>query len=193
MTREALVEHLQYVSVLTDLYMKSDSAFVERAVNWLSDVEKSLLRLRDPLCSLVASQRGLLLAAKDGVHHPTIAEKPRSRQKAARASGVLVLGRVEEALRTRIAHIDEKLDEMHDKVAQLMALASSKRPLTLPGHAAGNQSLKNLWKELGANEETKSMYNYVGSAIGNADRIYLLQRVIVNLGDSVSGTNKVPN
>ena len=179
LTREQLVEHLQEASALVDRYARNDWEFPTRVTAWMTEVETTLGRLRSPLVSLVAAERGKITAVDDGFRDPEI--EGVNQRKALKATATLALGRVEAALRDEIHRIDARFDEMRERLAQLLALASTSAPIPLPPTEPRQAWLDLVWSGLAVNGETRSLYSYLGAALAPSDRTYLLDEMIRNL------------
>jgi hypothetical protein len=180
LTREMALSRLLEVPRLVDLQRGRDPAFPEQVLAWLGRVEEDFQRLRSPVVALVAGQRAALLAAADGLRDPQLAPGTPAR-KAARAATALCLGRVEAALRQTEAETQARLDQAREKLVQLLAVASAGKPLPLPEGAPREAWLARVWRELGGNPATQSLYAYLSAALRPSDRLYLLGDVLDNL------------
>jgi hypothetical protein len=173
-TREKLMESLLEVSALINLYQGQDAAFLPRTLQWMNDTEAALKQLRSPLSAMCASERGQLLAAIDGFRETDLNAREGSPRKAARAMCALCLGRVEASLRQRVSELDAQLSTAAEKMAQLLALASTRAPLPLPPTEPPSQWLTQVWQHLGSVAETRHLHAYLSSLLSADDRQYLL-------------------
>lgn len=180
-TREALVERLLQVPALISLYQGQDAAFLPTTLQWMSETEALLKQLRSPLTALCASERGRVLAAIDGFRDAELATREGSPRKAARAMGALCLGRVEASLRQRVAELDAQLSTASEKMAQLLALGSTKSPLPLPPTEPHAQWLTQVWLHLGGVAETRHLHAYLSSLLSADDRQHVLGQAIDHL------------
>ncbi len=187
LTREKLLEHLQEVNALVNRYQSRDSVFVAKSLNWLQEVEKSLLQIRSPAASLVAGERARLLAAGDGYRDPSLSDRTTSRRKAILAMTALVVSRVSDNLRGIIADIDAKFDPWRDKMAQLLALATESRPIPLPPTEPRHLWLQNVWRQLGRNGDTHRLFDYLNASMTMSDRLFLLDEMIERLLSESTG------
>lgn len=185
-TREKVLEHLREVPRLADLYRDRDPAFRERVLDWLSQVEESLGRLRNPLASRAAAERTTILAVADGLREPGI-DGSVSVRKATRATVSLALRRVEEALRELVESTDRKLDEGREKMTQLLAVATAAQPIPLPPTEPRQAWLEKVWRSLETSNGTQGMYAYLNAALRPSDRLYLLDEIVTNLVQSAAG------
>ena len=180
-TREKLLDHLQETSHLIDLYQQHEASFVAEVVAWMGRVEESLGQLRLPLSSLVAAERARILAVGDGYRDPALVGERLTARMAARAVASLGLARVQDELRRKVAAIDSQFDAWREKMAQLLAIASVKAPIPLPPSEPREAWLAMVWKGLDVGGEVQGMYRYLGSAMAQGDRTFLLDEVLGNL------------
>lgn len=180
-TREALVERLLQVPALISLYQGQDAAFLPTTLQWMSETEALLKQLRSPLASLCASERGRLLAAIEGFRDAELVTREGSPRKAARAMGALCLGRVEASLRERVGELDARLGVAAEKMAQLLALGSTKSPLPLPPTEPASEWLAQVWQHLAGVAETRQLHAYLSSLLSADDRQYLLAQATEHL------------
>ena len=185
LVRERLNQQLYQVSQLVDLYQARDSNFVGRVVQWLSKVEENLQQLRNPLSSFVGAERAKILAAYDGFRDPNVVDPKITKRKAVMATTSLVLNNVVDRLNETIHQIDEKFDAWREKMTQLLALGSMKKPIPLPPTEPRQEWLKKVWAQLGESEEAKGMYVYLNAVMTQNDRLQLLDELITNtVGDA---------
>jgi len=180
-TREKLMEMLLQVPALISLYQSQDSAFVPSVLQWMTDSENELKRLRSPLASQCATERGRLLASVDGFPDAELRAREGGLRKAARATGALCLGRVEASMRQRVNELDAQLAQATDKMAQLLALGSAQSPLPLPPTEPRSAWLAQVWQQLGGVNETRHLHGYLASLLTASDRLYLLEQATDNL------------
>lgn len=180
-TRERIIGHLQEASRLVDLYQRREPSFPAAVVAWLAGVEESLGQLRLPLTALVASERGRIIAVGDGFRDPALVTERTTPRKATLAVAVLALTRVQEELRRKVAEIDGQFDAWREKMAQFLAIATTKAPIPLPPTEPRDAWLATVWKGLNVNGEVQGMYRYLGAALQPNDRLFLLDEVLGNL------------
>jgi len=179
--REKLTQHLLKIGDIISAYQRHDPAFVDRVVDWLNAVEQDLQQFRNPLASFLASERGKIVAVKDGYRDQQISGEKLSNRKAMSASASLALSRSEEALRTEIHDIDSKFDVCREKMSQLLAVSSSKNPIPFPPGDPRIDWLRQVWANLGKVEEAKAMYNYINAIMQSSDKYHLLDELIGNM------------
>lgn len=181
LTRETLLEHLDDVHDLVTRYTRRET-FLEEVINWMLALEKSLQRMRSPLSSFVASQRGLIMATFDGYRDPAIsAESLKLRKKAERATTMIILNRVSEVLGQRVNDVDNELSALREKMVSFIAAASVKQPLPLPPREPRDQWLVEVWDILGRDQTTLTLYTYLNGSLSKQDRLYLLNDILVDL------------
>jgi len=192
-TRLRLMEKLARVPQLTSAYAGRDAAYVDHVIEWLADVEKTLTELRNPLASMVAIQRADIVSVDDGRIPAEISDRVVNRRKLKRVAASQAMGRTEMALRETIADIDQKFDEVAEKLAQLLAVVSSVQPIAFPPYEPINKWLDEVWKGMSVVAETQGLFTYVSARLTLSDRRYLLQEVLDNLWKNAptSGQTKV--
>jgi hypothetical protein len=179
--REKLVEHLQQSTNLVQLYQNRDGLFAEAVLNWLAATEETLSQLRHPLISLVAAERARILAARDGFREPSLGSARITARKAMSAIAALAIDRVQADLRGAINTVDLRLDAMREKMAQLLAVATTKTPIPMPPTDPRELWLSKVWSGLNVNGDTQGMYRYLCAALTSSDRLQILDEVLTNL------------
>jgi len=180
LTREKLVAHLQLLPPLIDRYQRRDPSFPEKAVAWLTEVERSLLQVRSPLASLVTVSRGRIQAVSDGYRDPTITTERRSKRRSGAATVLLILGHVEAHLRERVNDLDAKLDGWRDKMAEFIAVATSNGTTLPPPSEPREAWLQTIWKSFNVSGENQTKYNYLNATMSRFDRLYILNGLLEN-------------
>lgn len=187
--RERIVEQLLKIPALVDHYRNQNNAFPDLAVQWLQDSERSLESFRLPLVSRLAGLRGMMLAAGDGLSDA--ASQARNQRKARRSATMQLLQQAEEALRSHCQKIDDQLDDYRDKLAQILAVASSRS--ALPGGNAGSISyIDSLWKTATAAQENTTMAQYIAARLSDTDRRYLLMDIVGQMMSAGAVNNNRP-
>lgn len=178
--RESLLARLAQASPLVDLYRTGDSEFVARVIQWLESTEAELLKLRSPLASLCSSERARLLATADGFRDGQLSEAERRPRRAARATAALSLSRVVDAFRAKITEIDSRLDQLREKLAQMIALGSAAGVLALQPIEPRAVWFHLFWDNLGTVAEGQALFTYLSAQLGPTDREYLLNEILDN-------------
>ncbi len=180
-TRELVLGHLAELSTLVNKY-GDRQAYVQEVLAWCMRVEQSLGRVRSPLASLVAAERGRILATPDGLRDPEVKDESNKR-KVTGAMAAVALGRVEGALRGKVAEIDAHFDSLREKLASFLGAVSVKQPIPLPPPVGHEREawIRRVWSSLGSHAETRALYSYLNAAMAPQDRIYLLDDVLTHL------------
>ena len=180
-TREMLLAHLLELPALTDLYAARDPDFVGATLTWLAACEATLQRLRSPLAALVAAERSKILAAGDGYREGGQVAESANPRKVIRVVASRALARAEAELRAVVVATDERLHGLREKMAQLLAVASTAHSLPLPGDMPREQWLSTVWQLLRQSVEGRSMAAYLSGALQPADLWCVLGDTLDNL------------
>jgi hypothetical protein len=180
-TRHKLNHHLLQLPELIDRYAQHDAAFLDDSLAWLTAVEQTLLQLRNPLASQVATARSQVLATKDGYRDQELLAGTTNLRHAQRATAAIVLGRVEAAIRRVVDDLDTQLDGFREKMAQLLAVASRNTPIAIRQGQPREEWLRQIWSNIATTNETWGMYQYLNAAVPRSDLLALLGEVLDNL------------
>lgn len=178
LTREALVGHLVTLREVVDEYVRGDTAFVEQVLKWLADVQETLVKLRSPLASLVATARSTIAAVGDGANPGGMLEGRVSRRKAQRAAASMVLDKVDGALRAKVEELDSRLDVGRERIAQVLAVGHSHVNLKRPEGEVPRSWYSALWVQLGQVDAVHDAHVFVSASFGPSDRAYLLEDLL---------------
>ncbi len=179
-TREMLMEHLLLLPAVMDKYAARDPRFIAAAVEWLSAGEQILARLRNPLTSMLATERSKIVAAQDGYQEPG-GRRQVPAHKAARIAASQALSRAEAELRAVVIDIDARLAPLRDKMAQLLAVASTSQPIPVRGDAPHDEWVHGVWMILKQSYEGRSLAAYLSSALAPSDLRSVLGETLDNL------------
>ncbi len=180
-TRHLLNHHLLELPELIDRYARREPTFLDESLSWLASVEQTLLQLRNPLASQVATARSHILATRDGYRDPELLTGTSNLRQVQRATAAIVLGRVDTALRRVIDNIDTQLDQFREKTAQLLAVASRDTPIAIRPGQPREEWLRSIWSNMVTTNETWGMYQYLNAAVPRGDLLTLLGEVLDNL------------
>ncbi|MBE9042160.1 hypothetical protein IQ235_15375 [Oscillatoriales cyanobacterium LEGE 11467] len=187
--KEQLLNHLEQVSSLTNEYANSNPNYVENIAAWLESAEKILQQFRHPMASTIATERGKVLAMKDGRIDARLVDPSVPKRKAQRIVASACLSGVVSILSEIVEQIDREFDQMKEKIAQLLAISSTREPIPMPPENNSREAwLMGIWKSL-AGGETHSMYQYINTTLPMVDRLYILDRLLDNLLESVEPPN----
>lgn len=179
--REELLAQLGELPALIDLYTNTDGQFVEYALDWLSKCESVLMRFRSPLAGQVANQRGRIVVANDGYQDPLLFHQTMSARKALRITARVALDDAEKVISRRVSAINDELEPLRMKMAQLISIASAIQPIPLPPTEPRTTWLQQAWSGLQVNNDTKPMHTFLSVSLSSVDRLYLLDELLSNL------------
>ena len=179
-TRELLIDKLAELSELQSDFNKTGQ--IQGIEPWLTELEESVGRLRNPLSSVVANTQSEIRAIWGGFRKDGI-DASLPPKKARRIAVSLALIQLSEALTSEVLTIDQKFEMMSDKLAQLLAGASALSPLPAPDNGNMDKWKSNVWKVLGQHEATLGMYTYLSSSLARADREYILGSMLSRLAE----------
>lgn len=185
-TRHKLNHHLLQLPELIDRYEQHEAVFLDDSLSWLTAVEQTLLQLRNPLASQVATARSQVLATKDGYRDQEFLAATINLRHAQRATAAIVLGRVEAALRRVVDDIDTQLGGFREKMAQLLAVASQYTPIAIRQAQPREEWLRHIWSNIATTNETWGMYQYLNAAVPRSDLLALVGEVLDNLLESTA-------
>ncbi|MEX0270649.1 hypothetical protein AB3R30_16015 [Leptolyngbyaceae cyanobacterium UHCC 1019] len=182
--REQLLECLSTASLLTDEYADLNPNYVEDIILWLKDLEERLQKFRNSNASVITQERAKLLAFRDGGLEPGLIDQSIPRRKAHRIFASMCLSRVVASVHFQVEQIDQDFAQMREKIAQLLALASTRASISMPPSGNRELWLIQTWKSL-AGGDTHSMYSYINATLSLVDRLYILDDLLDNLLESV--------
>lgn len=187
--REKILEELIDSAKLITEYQQKSPDFVVNTIRWCQSLEEFFIKIRHPASGIISSERGKLLAVMEGYKHE---ESPsqHSKRKAAAFQALESIEVINQNLHQVMIEIDTQFNAWREKVAQLIAITSSKHPIEIQGQEITNAALKHIWNQLGKNQETINMFQYLSAAIPQTDLFYLLRDIMINflsntkIGDS---------
>ncbi|MFQ5561766.1 MAG: hypothetical protein ACE5FU_14450 [Nitrospinota bacterium] len=97
------------------------------------------------------------------------------------ATASLALNGTVEKMHAVLAEIDEKFAVWREKMSQLLALASMRKPIPFPPTEPRQDWLKKVWRQLGESAEARGMHVYLNATMAVSDRLQLLDELIMNL------------
>lgn len=95
-------------------------------------------------------------------------------RKALRAAGAMALVRVEEALRAELVGLEARLDDLREKMTQLLAVHATHTAITLSKTSPRAAWLNTLWSSMGKLPEATGMHRYLEVSLSHADRMCLV-------------------
>jgi hypothetical protein len=186
LTMTAVTIH-KSLGALSDLLARGEPSYPERVLAWLDETEKALARLRRSEAALLASLRGKLLCARDGLRDPAVPGELTPR-KQLRGAAAMYLCQAEELLRSALAGIDEQLGPLRNQLAQLVSAGYLLGLIAAPSDNGEREAwLRQTWSRLSETEQTRGMTVYLRTTLTPVDRLYLLDELLANLSaDSLS-------
>ncbi|WP_347332592.1 hypothetical protein [Marinimicrobium locisalis] len=178
--REQIVEQLMRLPAIVDQYLAHDSHFIGNTLRWMRETEEKLQSSRLPIVSEISTLRGLIAATDEGYTEPHVVTAQKSSRKTRRVMVMHLLRSAEQTLREQATQIDREFDDFKDKLSQLLAVASAKKPLPAP-KAIDTLYLDKVWALLKDSPENKNLYFYLQARLPETDRRYLLQDLLHHL------------
>lgn len=180
-TRELLIDNLNQLSMYQREFNRS--GVLEPMDNWFNELEESLSRMRNPLSTSITNSQTKLQVVISGLRKDGIDESLTLR-KAKKIGISMTLVELAEILTAEVVSIDEKFEIMGDKLAQLIAGASSISPL--PAYTGNMKKWRNdVWKKLGNHDTTKAMYVYLTTSLAKADRDHILETMLIRFKEEM--------
>lgn len=174
---ERLAPHLQALAPLLDAYQKGEPSFPDRALAWLSEVERTMAGVQLRQGSEISSLRGRIIKAADAlVSGPE--KPPRSQVRSARnAAAAEALERAEDILRTITEANQERLQRFEDKLCEGMTALALQVDIPAP-NGASTAWLNEVWRLLRAQDATRPLYLYLSTSLSMVDRLYIMESVL---------------
>lgn len=186
--REKLLKQGLRLADISAIYRTDSSRFVESYFKWLDEAEKDLSSLRSPIGILLQFEKTSLIAVLDG-YLPGNIQEGKSIRKIQKAVAAQSLERVSQEIYTKIAAIDNTLEQLSEKLCHAIAVLASKEPSVYEHLNANQQSIDMLWVKLAKTPETIPMFNYFCAKLAATDTHYLLldiiQKIMSNRTDTV--------
>lgn len=180
MFRECLRQQLALLPAVTDLAVRNEASFPDRAQDWLHRTEQALVQLRRPEAALFSTLRGRLGSAREGFRDPQVPGELTSR-KALRATASVYLSQGEEVLRRALGDVEEQLRPLRGQLAQLVSAASLLSLIPPIGDTPREPWLRLIWARISQAEQTRGMATYLQTSLSSVDRLYLLDELLSNL------------
>ncbi len=189
--REKLLKQGLRLSEISTIYRTDSSRFVESYFQWLDEAEKDLSGLRSPIGILLQSEKTSLTAVMDG-YLPSNVQEGKSIRKIQKTVAAQSLEKISQEIYTKIATIDNTLEQLSEKMCHAIAVLASKEPNVYDHLDASQQSIDMLWGKLGKTPETIPMFNYFCAKLAVTDTHYLLLDIIQKvIGNRSGGAHKV--
>jgi len=179
---EEIQNMLGNISGLVDLQQRLDSNFDEKVKVWLAKLEKILESNRIMQVGEVATLRGLILSAENGIIPPGIEIHGRSSKRK------IVESTVTFSLRQASSLVSDFLQKEVDRVSdaermmrQLLAMAKAKGLIQqIPNGSDHTEALKLIWRTLSDDPELAPGTINVEGLVGPHDALIVLDRIIAS-------------
>ncbi|MEE9441922.1 MAG: hypothetical protein V3V99_04575 [candidate division Zixibacteria bacterium] len=177
---EEIKELLFLVPGFIDRLEKKEAGIVSEINDWLKKMEKALTNNRLPLASGVATFRGTLNSAEQGVIPAGISIHGRiTKRKIKEASAVFVLHKTNEIISNTIQEDIARFNEAENLAQQMVAVANAKGAIPVKHCEIDNtQYLKHIWRNLLADPELSPGTVRLEGLIGPHDSLAVLDRVL---------------
>jgi len=178
--REKLMGQAIRLSDVSNVYRTESQRFVDAYISWLEEAEKDLSGLRSPICILLQAEKSSLTSVLDG-YQPNFVQDGKSIRKIQKAVAAQSLEKVSKVIYSKIEHIDQTLEQLHEKFCHAVAVLMSKEPEKYKNLQANQEGISLIWNLLGSTPETTPMYNYFCAKLASTDINYLLMDIIQNI------------
>lgn len=174
---EKLGHHLSTLAPLINRYQRGEAGFVDEALKWLEETEKTMSELRLPEGSHLSVLRGRILRAGDAAQ-PADGQSLRSAIRRARAAAAAdALDAAEALLRRRVLAAEERLRLFEEKLSEGFTALMLQGPL--PENRGSPLVWMNAtWTQLKQLSSTRALALYLAASLGPVDRLYILDRVL---------------
>lgn len=177
---EEIENILSNISGLIDLHQQRDSNFDEKVKAWLSMLEKALESNRIMQVGEVATLRGIILSAENGIIPPEINIHGRmSKRKIVEAATIFSLRQASTLLSDFLQKEIDRISDAERMMRQLIALAKAKGIISqLPNENNHSEELKLIWRTLSDDQEIAPGTINVEGLVGPHDALIILDRII---------------
>ncbi len=141
----------EQVPILINRYESHDSGFVEATKRWFREIEEILKRNKAPQVSELASMRGMITAAEDGIRDPSfIVEQGVRSSKIPAAVASISLKRAQEILNMMMEPFNRNLDEAQTIMRKIMVI-SGQSGILIPFYNSNGElkiPVADIWRYL---------------------------------------------
>ncbi len=95
----------------------------------------------------------------------------------------MILDKVDDAIRAKVAEIDARLDVGRERIAQMLAVGHSQINLERPEGDVPPAWYNTLWAQLGQIEAARDAHVFISSSYSASDRRYLLEDLLDRMSD----------
>ncbi|TCV85905.1 hypothetical protein [Sulfurirhabdus autotrophica] len=179
---EEIQNMLSSISGLVDLQQRRDANFDDKVKLWLAKLEKMLERNRIMQVGEVATLRGLILSAENGITPPGIEIHGNStKRKIIEAAVTFSLRQASSVVSTILQKEVDRISDAERMMRQIIAMAKSKGLIPeIPEASDHTEVLKFIWRTLSANPEIAPGTTNVEGLVGPHDALIILDRIIAS-------------
>lgn len=179
---EKLNSFLSTLAPLMDRYQRGELSFVDDALKWLEEAEKTMSSLRIPEGAEMSALRGRIIRSSDTSTNSGDHTTRSAIRRARNAAAAEALERAEAILRNRLLAAEERLKLFEDKLCEGITALMLQTPLpekTLPHR----QFLDRVWDLLRQQKSTRPLALYIAASLTPFDRSFILDRVLSRVID----------
>ncbi len=179
---EEIQNILSSLSKLTDLQQQRDSSFDKKVKLWLASLEQTLESNKLMQASEVATLRGVILSAENGVIPPGLEFHGRtSKRKIVEAAASFSLRKACNLVSNFLEKEVERVSNSERMMRQLLAVANTKGVIQqIPGGSDHTEVLKSIWRKLSSDPELTPGTTNVEGLVGPQDALIVLDRIIAS-------------
>lgn len=179
---EEVQNMLSSISGLVDLQQRRDYSFDEKVKVWLAKLEKILESNRIMQAGEVATLRGVVLSAENGIIPPGIEIHGRSsKRKIAEAAVTFALRQASSLVSDLLQKEVGRVSDAERMTRQLVAMAKAKGLINqIPNGNNHTEVLKFIWRTLSGDPEIAPGTTNVEGLVGPHDALIVLDRIIAS-------------
>ena len=179
---EEIQNMLSSISGLIDQQQRLDFSFDEKVKLWLAKLEKILESNRIMQVGEVATLRGLILSAENGIIPPGIEIHSRpSKRKIVEAAVTFSLRQASSLVSDFLQKEVDRVSDAERMMRQLIAMAKAKGLIQqIPSDNDHTEALKLIWRTLSDDPEIAPGTVNVEGLIGPHDALIILDRIIAS-------------
>ena len=177
---EEIQKHLMQIPALTDLQESHDFLYVAKGKLWLADLEKILSNNRIMQAGEIATLRGIVISAEDGITPAELVFLGNlSKRKTIVAAAAFAVRRACDVVLELVQGDVARFAEAERMMRQLIAIAKAKGLLQqIPHNGNPTEILRYLWLMLSNDQDIVAGTTNVEGLVGQYDALILLDRLI---------------
>lgn len=179
---EEIQNMLSSISGLIDLQQRRDSNFDEKVKLWLTKLERILESNRIMQVGEVATLRGIILSAENGILPPGMEIHGRSsKRKIVEAAVTFSIRHASSAVSDFLQKEVDRVSDAEHMMRQLISMAKSKGLIQqIPNGNDHTEILKFIWSTLSSDPEIAPGTINVEGLVGPHDALIILDRIITS-------------